>query len=139
MTSKSLIELLNAPGTLIAVVGATDDPRKFGHAIYRDLKRKGYLIYPVNPHRPTVDGDPAYPNLAALPRKPDLVNLVIPPEVGLSVLRECLTLGLSQVWLQPGTASPDMLDFLDAHGFVYLADACVMVEGRLARSPRNNP
>jgi hypothetical protein len=138
MTSQKLIQLLSAPGTVIAVVGATDDPRKFGHAIYRDLKRKGYAVLPVNPGRPTVDGDPAYPNLAALPQKPDLVNFVIPPEASLAVLRECLTLGLTQVWLQPGAADPDVLAFLDTHGFAYLADACVMVESH-PRPPRNNP
>lgn len=138
MAEKNLIELLNAPGTVIAVVGATDDPGKFGHAIYRDLKRKGYDVLPVNASRPTVDGDPAYPSLAALPQRPDLVNLVIPPAAGLAVLRECLTLGLNQVWLQPGAASAELLAFLEAHGFAYLADACVMVESR-SRPPRNNP
>lgn len=138
MAEKNLIELLSVPGTVIAVVGATDDPRKFGHTIYRDLKRKGYAVLPVNPSRPTVDGDPAYPNLAALPHRPDVVNLVIPPAASLAVLRECLELGLTQVWLQPGAADPEVLAFLDAHGFAYLADACVMVESH-PRPPRNNP
>lgn len=119
---------LDHPGTRIAVVGATDDARKLGAAIYRDLKRKGYRAYPVNPGRATVDGDPAYAKLRDLPEPPDLVNLVVPPAAALAVLRECLALGLMRVWLQPGAEDAETLAFLDAHGFDYLARACIMVK-----------
>lgn len=130
MTPENLLQLLDDPHTVIAVVGATDDPHKFGHRIYRDLKRKGYKVYPVNPNRATVDGDPAYPELVDLPERPQLVNLVVPPETVLPILHECLALGLTRMWLQPGAESPEVLAFLDAHGFSYLAGACIMVESR---------
>lgn len=126
----SPLDILENPGATIALVGATDDPRKFGSSIYRDLKRKGYRVYPVNPQRATVDGDPAYPSLADLPAPPDLVNLVVPPAATLATLRECLRLGLSKVWLQPGAEDAEVLEFLDAHGFDYLAQACIMVKSR---------
>jgi predicted CoA-binding protein len=127
-TPPSPLELLDDPGTSIALVGATDDPRKFGSTIYRDLKRKGFKVYPINPNRATVDGDPAYPTLADLPEPPDLVNLVVPPAAALAVLRECLRLGLTRVWLQPGAEDEETLAFLDAHRFDYLARACIMVK-----------
>jgi len=125
-----LIGHLDTPGLRIALVGATDDPGKFGAAIYRDLKRKGYRVYPVNPRRATVDGDPTYAKLGDLPEKPDWVNLVVPPTIGLAVLRECLALGLRRVWLQPGAEDAAILGFLDAHGFAYVARRCIMVESR---------
>lgn len=121
---------LNNPGLRIALVGATDDPGKFGAAIYRDLKRKGYRVYPVNPRRATVDGDPAYAQLEDLPEVPDLVTLVVPPAAGLAVLGECLGLGLRRVWLQPGAEDAALLEFLAQHGFEYVARRCIMVESR---------
>jgi predicted CoA-binding protein len=130
MTPESLLQLLDDPGTVIAVVGASDDSQKFGYKIYRDLKHKGYKVYPVNPNRATVDGDRAYPEIVDLPERPHLVNLVVPPEAVLAVLHECLALGLTRIWLQPGAESPEVLAFLDAHGFAYLAGACIMVESR---------
>ncbi|NIQ54637.1 MAG: CoA-binding protein, partial [Gemmatimonadetes bacterium] len=51
----------------MAVVGATDSPDKYGGIIYRDLKRRGFRVFAVNPGRETVDGDPAYAGLADLP------------------------------------------------------------------------
>lgn len=133
LSPDAVLTILNAPNVVIAVVGATDNQRKFGYAIYRDLKRKGYKVYAVNPNRTSVDGDPAYPDLARLPGKPDLVNFVVPPEVTLSVLKQCLDLGLKNVWLQPGAESPEVLEFLATRGFNYLANTCIMVESRIKR------
>ena len=33
-----------------AVVGATDNPEKYGNQIVKDLKKRGYTVFPVNPH-----------------------------------------------------------------------------------------
>ena len=62
----------------VAVVGATDNSGKYGYVIYRDLKRKGYTIYPVNSNRSEIDGDKAYSRLAEIPEKPTIVNIVVP-------------------------------------------------------------
>jgi predicted CoA-binding protein len=99
--------------------------------IYRDLKRKGFTVYPVNLERPTVDGDKAYPSLDALPVEPTIVNIVVPPESAIKVVQKCLKLGLKNIWLQPGAESPEVMDFLQKHDFTYLANACIMVETRM--------
>lgn len=64
---KDIIELLDKPGATVAIAGATDDPSKYGSVIYRDLKLKGFTVYPVNPNRSTVDGDPAFKRLEDIP------------------------------------------------------------------------
>lgn len=128
---KDIASLLDEPQTTVAVVGATDNPSKYGHVIYRDLKRKGYQVFAVNPRRATVDSDPAYKDLRSLPEKPTIVNVVVPPPVAASVLKESLDLGLLNVWLQPGAESPENLAFLQENGFNYLANACIMVESRI--------
>jgi uncharacterized protein len=123
-----IVKLLDNPDTTIAVVGATDSPGKYGNIIYRDLKHKGYRVFPVNPKRKTVDGDAAYATLAAIPEKPDIVDLVVPPEVTLAVLKNCLALALMNVWLQPGTENLEVMRYLETHPFNYLAKACIMVK-----------
>ena len=128
---KDIATLLSEPDATVAVVGATDNSSKYGYVIYRDLKRKGFTVFPVNPRRKMVDSDQTYPTLRALPQKPTIVNIVVPPEVTESVLKECLELGLTNVWLQPGAESPEVLEFIQEHGFNYLANACIMVQTRL--------
>ena len=126
-----MLSLLNDPDTTIAVVGATDNETKYGHRIFLDLKRKGYQVYPVNPQRDTVSGDKAYANVGDIPDPPTIVDFVIPPRFTLHVLKQCLELGLMNVWIQPGAESPEVIDFVQQNGFNYVADACIMVESRL--------
>ena len=128
---NDIATLLNRDDTTVAVVGATDDPSKYGSVIYRDLKRKGYDVYPVNPKRDTVDGDPAYPTLEALPRVPTIVNIVVPPSATLQVLKKAQELGLDNVWVQPGAESPEVMTYLQENGFNYLANSCIMVRSRM--------
>ncbi len=132
----TILELLADGDPNIAVVGATDDPHKYGSVIYRDLKAKGYAVYPVSTTRATVDGDRAYRDLGDLPVVPDIVDVVVPPEEALAVVRRCVELGLDHVWLQPGAESPEVLAYLTRHDVDHLANACIMVRSRLARRPR---
>ncbi len=127
---KDIVALLKEEGIVIAVVGANDHPGKYGHTIYRDLKRKGYRVVPVNPNRPTVDGDPAYASLADLPEKPGMVNIVTPPNITITVLAQCEKLGLPNVWLQPGSEDDAVMAFLEGSQLNHLANACIMVESK---------
>lgn len=118
-----------------AVVGASRDPRKFGHRITLDLHRAGYTVYPVNPHGGTVDGLPIYPSLAALPERPAVVDIVVPPAVSAQILRECAALGITRVWLQPGAESPEVIALGERLGLRVVHHACVMLEKRRWESP----
>jgi hypothetical protein len=125
-----IASLLHRDDTSIAIVGATDDPAKYGSVIYRDLKHKGFEVYAVNPNRDTVDGDPAYRSLSDLPVKPTIVNIVVPPKATLAVLEKAKELGYRNVWVQPGAESPEVMAYLTASDFNYLANACIMVASR---------
>lgn len=126
----SFDQLLKDPTTTVAVVGAGDSPGKFGGKIYRNLKQKGFRVFAVNPGRDTVDGDPCYPNVASLPERPTIVNMVVPPEVTLQVLQECLEAGLERVWVQPGAEDQAVRRFLGDHSFVSVVGDCIMVRAR---------
>jgi predicted CoA-binding protein len=127
---NDIASLLHRDDTTVAVVGATDHLDKYGAVIYRDLKRKGFEVFAVNPNRDTVDGDPSYPSLADLPSKPTIVNIVVPPEATLRVLAKAKELGLHNVWVQPGAESPEVIAYLGANDFNYLANACIMIMSR---------
>jgi len=127
---KDIARLIHEPGATVAVVGATDDPGKYGSVIYLDLKRKGFRVFAVNPHRSTVDGDPAYPDLGALPEAPTVVNFVVPPAATMTVLKEADLLGYKNVWVQPGAESPEVIRYLQDNDFNYLANACIMIHSR---------
>lgn len=109
-----------------AVVGATDDPSKFGSQIFNNLRGRGYDVYPVNPRLKELDGVKCYPSVTELPVKVDVVDFVVPPEVTEAVLEECRRIGLERIWLQPGSESQAAIDYCNQNNMKVVHDVCVM-------------
>ena len=74
----------------IAVVGASNDPRKFGHMTLDCLIKGGFEgdLYPVNPKADQVLGLKAYPSVEALPGPLDLVSVIVPARLAPEVVRQ---------------------------------------------------
>ncbi len=127
-----LTPLLSQPGTSLAVIGATDHRGKYGGIIYRDLKSKGFPVFAVNPYRDSVDGDPCWASVKALPDKPTIAVFVVPARRGVGVLNECAEAGITNIWVQPGAFSPEFREAVETGEFNWISDACVMVRARVA-------
>jgi predicted CoA-binding protein len=115
------------PRARIAVVGASNNPEKYGNIIVKNLKSKGYAVLPVNPRETAIEGLGVAQTLAQLPPDIDIVVMVTPPAVTLSALKEADRLGFPAVWLQDGSFDGAVLEFARAAGFKTVYDACVMV------------
>ena len=113
-----------------AVVGASTDADKYGHKIFRDLRKAGYTVYGVNPGGGQIDGRVLYPDLASLPETPEVVDLVVPPHITEQIVRQCADLGLTRVWMQPGSESEAAIQFCHDHGIRVVHDACAMIQKR---------
>lgn len=122
---------LQSHDPLIAVVGATDTPGKYGGTIYRDLKAKGYRVVAVNPLRTTVDGDPVFASVSDLPESPDIINIVVPPRRTMRVLDQAAELDDVAVWIQPGAADGAVRKHVAELGIPALIGACIMIEARV--------
>lgn len=109
-----------------AVVGANNDPDKYGNKIYKKLKDRGYEVYPVNPKYDRIEGDPCYPDLKSLPKKPVVVNMVVSPKHGRTFIEEAAELGISNIWLQPGTYDDELLELIKNKG-LHAIQACVLM------------
>jgi hypothetical protein len=113
--------------TRIAVVGASNDPNKYGNIIVRNLAAKGYTVLPVNPHEKEIAGLTAYPDLASVPGPVHLVDVVTPPAVTRGILAEAARLGLPAVWLQDGSYDDAALEIASRAPFKTVYEACIMV------------
>lgn len=93
----------------VAVIGASTDRSKFGNKAVRAYHQQGFTVWPVNPKEPVVEGLPAFASLADVPGRPDLVSVYLPPPVTLKVLPAIAAKGCDELWLNPGTASAEVL------------------------------
>ncbi|MDH5712818.1 MAG: CoA-binding protein [Candidatus Bathyarchaeota archaeon] len=130
MMNEELIKGFLNKKNIFSVVGASRDPKKYGYQVYKDLKEAGYEVYPINPNAEKVLGDRCYPDLGDLPIKPDVVDVVVPPKVTEKIVKACKRLGITKVWMQPGSESETAIKFCDENGIDVVHGVCVMVERR---------
>ena len=125
---EGLIEEFLDKKNLIAIIGVSKNPQKRGHRVYRDLKNRGYKAYPVNPDADEILGDKCYGSLEALPKKPDVVDIVVPPKVTEEIVKDCKRLGIKRVWLQPGSESEAAIKFCQNNNIAIIFGKCIMAE-----------
>jgi predicted CoA-binding protein len=110
-----------------AIVGATNNTKKYGNEIFKNLTSRGYEVYPVNPNLKELEGVKCYPSLTDIPVKVDVVDFVVPPAVTETTLKECQRLGLDRIWLQPGSESEAAIAFCIKNNMKVVHSTCVML------------
>ncbi len=94
---------------VVAVIGASSDPRKFGNRAVRAFRRQGYKVIPINPHEAQVEGLKTYPSVLDVPDPIDMATFYVPPEIGETVIREVASKKIPEVWLNPGSESEELI------------------------------
>jgi predicted CoA-binding protein len=112
----------------VAILGASSDRQKYGNKSLRAHLQQGYDVYPVNPRATEIEGLKSYPNLAAIPvARLDRISIYLPPAVGIGLLPEIKARGAKEVWLNPGSESPELLAEAEKIGLDVI-QACSIVD-----------
>ena len=93
----------------IAMVGASPDKTKFSYGVLRVLHETGYDMIPINP-RPGLEeirGLKVYPNLAAIDRPVDMVEVFRKPKDLYCIAEEAIAIGAKVLWGQIGVVNHD--------------------------------
>jgi acyl-CoA synthetase (NDP forming) len=77
----------------IAVVGASKNPTKIGHATLKNILISDYrcTLYPVNPNEDEILGMKSYKTVLDLPGTIDLVIISVPASIVPQILKDCVT------------------------------------------------
>ena len=80
----------------IAVIGASDDPAKYGNIILKNLIDGGYpgTLYPINPKAERILGLNCFRNVKELPTPADLALVIIPAKIVTQAIKECGECGI---------------------------------------------
>lgn len=112
---------------VFAVVGASPNSEKYGYKIYKHLQSLGKKVYPVHPAAKEIDGEAVYKSLTDIPDKVAVVDIVVPPQVTERVVEECLNLGITKVWIQPGAESDKAIEFCEKNNMEVVHHQCIMM------------
>jgi predicted CoA-binding protein len=112
----------------IAVVGLSSDPSRASHGVSGYMRRQGYKVIPVNPNETKVFGEQAYPNLAAVPEKIELVDVFRRSDEAGKAVDEAIAVGAKAVWLQEGVIDRDAAQRAVDAGLLVVMDRCWLKE-----------
>jgi len=111
----------------IAIIGASNHKHKYGNRAVRAYLRQDYDVYPIHPHDTQIEGLPVYRSVRDLPvDRLDRVSLYLPPDKVLQVLDDIASKPVREVWLNPGTESPEVLARAEELGLP-IVQACSIV------------
>ncbi len=92
--ARSIARLL-APRA-VAVIGASNETRKLGHAMLANLLAAGFTgpVFPVNPETVSVQGVRAYPSVLDIPDPVDIAVVTVPAASVAEVMESCRMKGV---------------------------------------------
>jgi uncharacterized protein len=97
------------PSKVVAVIGASNNRRKFGNRALRAYRDQGYTVVPINPHEREVEGLTAYASVLDVPGPIDMASFYVPPEIGEEIIGEMARKQIAEVWLNPGAESDELI------------------------------
>ena len=86
-----------------AVVGVSDKKGKFGNTVFKELKKRGYKLFPVNRNLKLFDDQQCYNSLSEISNPLDGVIIITGPDGARKAVRDCINMGIKKVWLYPGS------------------------------------
>jgi len=128
-SDKEMKEILLSART-VASVGLSSNQEKESYWIVSYLKEQGYRIFPVNPTATEILGEKAYPDLASIPEKVDVVQVFRKTEDVPPVVDEAIKIGAKVVWMQEGIRHEEAARKARAAGLQVIMDACMRATHR---------
>ena len=114
----------------IAMVGASPNKTTFSYGVLRVLDETGYDMIPINP-RPGLEdirGLKVYPNLAAVDRPVDMVEVFRNPEDLYGIAEEAIAIGAKVLWGQIGVINHDAARLAEEAGLKVVMNRCPKIE-----------
>ena len=129
--SENVDDFLAQKRIAVAGVSRNKDSTGVANGIYRKLRDAGYQVFAVNPNADTVEGDPCYPNLKAIPEPVDGVVIGTRPEIAEQIVNECAEVGVKRVWMHrsfgQGSVSDEATKFCLENDITVIPGGCPMM------------
>ena len=110
-------------------------PCKILQRWYQDRQME---VIPINPKSGVIEGLDAAACLSDIaktkPASACAVSIITPPAVTMKIVQEAHAVGISRIWMQPGSESEEAVQFGEDHNMTVVHDYCILISGDSARS-----
>lgn len=111
----------------VAMVGVSRNPKKFGHAAFKELKNKGLNTIPVNPSASEILGIKAYPNVNSLPDEVKGIIVMTKKDQTAGIIKDARAKGIKNIWIQQMADSREAMKELEGSDINYITGECILM------------
>lgn len=111
----------------IAVAGVSRKKQKFGNTIFKELAKKGFTLYPINPNMEEYEGVKCYPDIASLPDDVTAIVFNTKPEITKKLIGDAENKGINNIWLQQGSADKETIELGETSSSNIISKQCVIM------------
>lgn len=126
MVTLNQIQDFLAPRKL-AIAGVSRNPKKFGGSIFKELKEKGFELYPINPNTDEIQGIKCYKSVEDLPSDVEHLFIVTPRYETQLVAHAAVKKGMKMVWIQQQSDTPEAVKTIEDAGIPLIYKKCIMM------------
>ncbi|WP_404336456.1 CoA-binding protein [Sphingomonas sp. MMS12-HWE2-04] len=132
LTSDEDIKALLEETRTIAMVGASDRPKRPSNGVMLLLQRHGYRVIPVNPQitGEHVHGEFVFRDLDQIGDRIDMVDIFRRSELAGEAVDAAIAAGAKSVWMQLGVSDAAAAARAEAAGLKVVMDRCPAIEIR---------
>lgn len=118
----------------MAIVGASNAREKFGNLACRELKARGFQVFPVNPHEQEICGEKCYRTTDELDDRINRILIVLPPVLTEQIIMELNPAIIPYVWMQNGAESSNAIRVCHEKGIKTIYGQCILMHAQPVRS-----
>ncbi len=113
---------------LYAVIGASNDKKKYGYKVFKSLLDAEYKVIPININEKEILWKKVYANISETKKNIDVVIFVTQPKVTEHILEEANTLHIKKARFQPWSQSDKAIEFCKKNDIECIYNACIMIK-----------
>ena len=121
----------------IAVIGFSPDSSKASNHVGNYLIDQGFNVYAIYPKNIEISGSQTYQNLSDISDKIDTIVVFRKAEFATNIVKEALSLGIKNIWLQLGIVNDEAKQIAQDAGLNFTQDACIMIEHKRIKNDKS--
>lgn len=94
----------------VAVIGASNNRKKYSNKAIRAYIQMGYKVYPINPNEDSIEGLKAYKSILDITEPINRVTMYVPPRIGMKIIDEIAKKGVDELYFNPGSESDELVE-----------------------------
>jgi uncharacterized protein len=121
-------------GKEFAIAGVSRNKSKFGYLIFKDLKDRGFTLYPVNPKAGEIDDTKSYPDIQSLPEHVKKLYIVTKQGQTKQLVEDAVKKGIEQVWIQQMSDTAEAVKIAEENGLTLITGECMYMHAEPVKS-----